>query len=196
MKDEKTSAVVPSFIPHPSSLIPSLFGSLALATAMTTEGPRRRELSELVADRVLRHIQADELPAVVNQEGRPDELRDNRAVPRPGLDRLPVARTMIAFHLRQQTLVNVRTFLQRPAHHDPPLGNFHYRKQAETVQSPASGIRVMRPRTAPADDRRVRRLPLLAGLATLGQHAGGAARVPAAAGPALPAAHRMADRVH
>src|SRR5690242_10917163 len=54
------------------------------------------------------------------------------------------------------------------------------------------------PRASPtaADDRLVGRLPLLAGLAALGQHAGRAARVPAAGGPALAAAHRVADRVH
>src|SRR5438552_491874 len=45
----------------------------------------------------------------------------------------------------------------------------------------------MRPGPAAADDGGVGRLPLLAGLAALGQHAGRAARVPAAGRPALAA---------
>src|SRR4051812_24411818 len=57
-------------------------------------------------------------------------------------------------------------------------------------------LRVMRPRTTPANDRRVRRLPLLARLAALGEHARRTARMPAARGPAFAATHRVADRVH
>src|SRR5262245_53482192 len=57
-------------------------------------------------------------------------------------------------------------------------------------------LRVVRAGPAAADDRRVRRLALRAGLAALGQDAGGAARVAAAGGAALAAAHRVADRVH
>src|SRR5205807_3910210 len=52
------------------------------------------------------------------------------------------------------------------------------------------------PRPTTADDRRVRRLALLPRLAALGQHARRAARVPAAGGAPLAAAHRVADRVH
>src|SRR5262249_20810532 len=54
---------------------------------------------------------------------------------------------------------------------------------------------VVRPRAAPADDGGVGRLPLLSGLAALGQHAGRAARVAAAGGAALAPAHWVADRV-
>src|SRR5262249_46035374 len=56
--------------------------------------------------------------------------------------------------------------------------------------------RVVRAGAAAADDGRVGRLPLLAGLAALGQHARRAARVAAAGGAPLAAAHRVADRVH
>src|SRR5688500_12945337 len=52
------------------------------------------------------------------------------------------------------------------------------------------------PGLAPPDDRGVARLALVARLAALGQHAGRAARVPAAGGAALTAAHRVIDRVH
>src|SRR5262245_62061078 len=67
---------------------------------------------------------------------------------------------------------------------------------------PASGqgrslfFGVVRAGPAAADDGRVRRLALFPGLAALGQDAGGAARVAAAGGAALAAAHRVVDRVH
>src|SRR5205807_6044853 len=48
---------------------------------------------------------------------------------------------------------------------------------------------------AVADDRLVARLALLAGLAALGEHAPRRARVAAAGGPALAAAHRVVHRV-
>src|SRR5262245_11914957 len=57
------------------------------------------------------------------------------------------------------------------------------------------GLRVVRAGPPTADDGRVRGLPLFARLAALGEHAGGAARVAAARGAALAAAHRVADRV-
>src|SRR5437588_10588893 len=54
----------------------------------------------------------------------------------------------------------------------------------------------MGPGPAPPDDGRVGRLALLARLAPLRQNPGRAARVTAAGGAALAAAHRVADRVH
>src|SRR5262245_56411825 len=54
---------------------------------------------------------------------------------------------------------------------------------------------VVRAGTAAANDRLVRRLPLLTRLAALGQNARRSARVPAAGGAAFAAAHRVADRV-
>src|SRR3954470_7649713 len=54
----------------------------------------------------------------------------------------------------------------------------------------------MRAGPPPTDDRRVRRLPLLARLAALRQDPRRAARVPAAGGPTFAAAHRVADGVH
>src|SRR5207248_217758 len=62
--------------------------------------------------------------------------------------------------------------------------------------APTLPLRVVRTGPAAADDGRVRRLPLFPRLAALGEHAGRAARVPAAGGAALAAAHRVADRVH
>src|SRR5690349_17350727 len=50
---------------------------LPLAAAVALEDPCRGKLPELVADHVLLHVQADEVTAVVNQEGRADELGDD-----------------------------------------------------------------------------------------------------------------------
>src|SRR5207253_7544281 len=54
---------------------------------------------------------------------------------------------------------------------------------------------IMRPRTTPADNRCVGRLPFLTCLAPLGQHAGRAARITAASAAAFAAAHRVTDRI-
>src|ERR1700677_3905894 len=57
-------------------------------------------------------------------------------------------------------------------------------------------LRIVRPRPAPAGDRRIRRLAFLARLATLGQNARRTARMPAARRSPFAATHGMADRVH
>src|SRR3972149_4119858 len=44
------------------------------------------DLTEPVPDHVLRHVDGDVLPAVVDGGGVPDEVRDDDALPRPGLD--------------------------------------------------------------------------------------------------------------
>src|SRR5205807_1412298 len=78
-----------------------------------------------------------------------------------------------------------------------PAGRRNYRTFVGLVQRPTPlFLDVVRARPAAPDDGGVGRLALLAGLAALGQHAGGAARVAAAGGAALAAAHRVADRVH
>src|ERR1700722_1081060 len=53
----------------------------------------------------------------------------------------------------------------------------------------------MRTRPATANDRRIRRLPLLACLAALGEHAGRTARMATALATTFAATHRMIDRV-
>ena len=62
-----------------------------LSARVAVEGPGRRELAELVADHVLGHQHRDELLAVVDAEGQPDELRQDGRAPRPGLDDLVAA---------------------------------------------------------------------------------------------------------
>src|SRR6185503_12770279 len=68
---------------------------LALAAAVAAEQAGRRELAELVPDHVLGHEQLDEGPAVVDHERVADELRHDRAVARPRLDRLTVPRRLL-----------------------------------------------------------------------------------------------------
>src|SRR5579872_2671589 len=93
---------------------------LPLAPAVSLEQPRGSEFAELVADHVFRHVQLGELPAVVNQEGHADELGDDGAIARPRLQRFTVARALVALDLGHQALIDVRTFLQRPAHRTNP----------------------------------------------------------------------------
>src|SRR5437868_5802452 len=107
---------------------------LRLAAAVSLKGSRRCELAELVADHVFRHVQAHELPSVMNEERRADELRDDGAVARPRLDRFPIVRALIAVNPRHQPLINVRPFFQRPAHLIHSAGSENYRSFRAIVQ--------------------------------------------------------------
>src|SRR5438309_6753679 len=83
---------------------------------MTAKYPRRCEFAQLVTDHVLRHEQLDELPTVVHHERVPHEVRHDRAIARPRLERLAAARALLALHLTQQALADVRSLLDRTAH--------------------------------------------------------------------------------
>src|SRR5438093_1104505 len=66
---------------------------LPLAVAgVAVERPRRRELPELVTDRVLRDEDRDELPAVVDREGEADHVGRDGGAPRPRLHHPLLAR--------------------------------------------------------------------------------------------------------
>src|ERR1043166_5639591 len=83
----KTSALLSLVTCHLSRLFCRLRRLLGLRAGVTLEGARRRELAELVADHVLRHVDGDVTLAVVDGEGQADEVgRDGRTT-RPGLDR-------------------------------------------------------------------------------------------------------------
>src|SRR5262245_35195480 len=86
-----------------------------LAARVALEDPRRRELAELVADHVLGHEQLHELPAVVNLKRLSHELRHDRAVARPGADRLAAARREL-LDLGQQPHIDIWAFFQRSTH--------------------------------------------------------------------------------
>src|SRR4051812_42425773 len=89
-----------------------LGGGLGLAAAVAAEGARRSELAELMTHHVLGHVQFDELPAIVDGEGRADEFRHDGAIARPRLDRLLFAAALLPLDLGGQALVNMRPLLQ------------------------------------------------------------------------------------
>src|SRR5207302_1756035 len=59
--------------------------------AMTLERPRRCEFAELMPHHVLGHEKLHELTAIMNEESVTDKVRHNRAIARPGFDRLAMA---------------------------------------------------------------------------------------------------------
>src|SRR5262245_22388128 len=90
------------------------FGSLA--AAVTAEDPRRGKFAQLVADHVFLHEHTQELVAVVNLERVPDELRNDRARPSPGLDGLLGAVLVQLAHLAEELLIHERAFFGASAH--------------------------------------------------------------------------------
>src|SRR4030095_16349172 len=94
--------------------------SIAISLALRRPGRRRnllvrrvaleragqRELAQLVADHVLRHVDRDVLLAVVDGDRQAHELGRDRRAARPGLDRLLVVDRARRFHLFQQVAVD------------------------------------------------------------------------------------------
>src|SRR5438132_909467 len=83
---------------------------------MRLEGARERELTEPMADHVLRHVHRDELPAVVDGERVAHELRRNRGTPRPRLEHLFLTAAVELLDPLHQPLVDEGAFLQRTSH--------------------------------------------------------------------------------
>src|SRR5947209_16921587 len=81
-----------------------------LVAGMAVKGAGRRELAELVADHVLGHQHRDEFMTVVDAEGQPDELREDRRAPRPGADHFVAPRTARFLRLLQQIAVDEGAF--------------------------------------------------------------------------------------
>src|SRR6185295_10635103 len=141
-----------------------------LVAAVTVEGTRRRELTELVADHVLRHVDGNVLLSVVDPEGQADELRQDRRAPAPDAYDLVAAGCAHRLRLLQEIAVDKRTFPDRACHVACSLL-----------------ARMARP-----NDKTVRRL-VLARLGALGTLAPGGRPVLATLGaPAV----GMVDRVH
>src|SRR5690606_1576968 len=80
-------------------------GLRLLVGGVTAERPRRRELSELVADHVLGDEHGHELAPVVDVERKADHLGDDRGATRPGLDDPAVAALRRSVALLEQVLV-------------------------------------------------------------------------------------------
>src|SRR5215208_6174985 len=84
---------------------------------MAVEGARRSKLAELHADHVLIDRHRHELAAVVDIEGKADELRQDRRTARPGLDRRSAAALFLrGFRFLQQRKLDERTFPDGTGH--------------------------------------------------------------------------------
>src|SRR5712691_10778296 len=95
--------------------------SRPLVAGMAVEGPGRRELAEFVADHVLGHQHRDEFVPVIDAEGQPNELREDRRPPGPRPDHFVAARGARLFRLFQHIAVDEGAFPYRACHAVSPL---------------------------------------------------------------------------
>ena len=79
---------------------------------MALENPRRRKLTELVADHVFRHVDRDELAPVVNGNSVADEVRVNGGPARPGAHDLLVVDLIHCVDLLGEVIVDEGTFFR------------------------------------------------------------------------------------
>src|SRR5262245_7100753 len=87
-----------------------------LVAAVAVEGPRRRELAELVADHVLGDADGNVLLPVVNAECQADELRQDGRAPAPNANDLIAARCPHGLRLFEQITVDERSLPNRACH--------------------------------------------------------------------------------
>src|SRR5215472_9900324 len=102
-----------------ASIVRSLSG-LSPATPvvfdMAAEGPRGRELAELVAHHRLRDVNGDVLAAIVHGDGVPEHRGDDHGPPRPGLDYGLGALVILRVHLLHQVVVDEGPLLKATRH--------------------------------------------------------------------------------
>src|SRR5690606_37985180 len=95
-------------------------GCLSPAAAVfldvAAEGPRRRELSELVADHRLGDEHRDVLAAVVHGDRVPEHVGNDHGAPRPRLDDVLGALLVLHRHLLGQVVVDERALLKATWH--------------------------------------------------------------------------------
>src|SRR5205823_8581754 len=90
---------------------------LALSIArMSVERARRRELAELVPDRVLGDDHGYEFPSVLHGEGEAQHVRRDCRTARPRLHHPLLARLEHLAHLLHEVCVDERALLDRPCH--------------------------------------------------------------------------------
>ena len=77
---------------------------------MPPEGTRRGKFSQFVSYHVLGDIHRDELPAVVDGDGLPHEIRGDHRGPGPGLDYGLLAGIHVLLNLLIQAVMNVWSF--------------------------------------------------------------------------------------
>src|SRR5438309_5861018 len=87
------------------------------ARVVAAEQARMRELAELVPHHVLRHVDRNELVAVVHGERVPDEVGRNGAAPRPGLEDLLLILVVQGRELLEQRRLHIRALLYRTCHY-------------------------------------------------------------------------------
>ena len=75
---------------------------------MAPERTRGGELAELMANHIFRHIYRNVLAAVVNRHGMADEIRENRAGSRPGLQNLFITGLIHLLHALEKSGLNER----------------------------------------------------------------------------------------
>src|SRR5581483_1332844 len=90
--------------------------SMLTPSSRWPRAPRRRELAELVAHRVLGDEHRDELAPVVDREGEADHFRRDGRAPRPRLHHALLAALDHRPHLLEQVRVHERPLLDRPRH--------------------------------------------------------------------------------
>src|SRR5436190_18768515 len=91
-------------------------GGRGRTLTVAAEDPRGHELAELVPHHVLGDVDGQELVAVVHGQRMADELRQNRATARPGLEHALLAAPVQAFDLPDQRVDDVRTLLDGTRH--------------------------------------------------------------------------------
>ena len=92
------------------SLLFRLRGGLGSARGVALEGAGGRELTKLVAHHVLRHVDRNELAAVMDGDGVADEVRVNRGPAGPGTENLLVVRLIHDGDLGHEVIVDEGTF--------------------------------------------------------------------------------------
>src|SRR6476659_719302 len=98
----------------------------AVVLHVTLEGPRRRELAELVADHRFGDEHRDVLAAVVHRDRVPEHVGDDRGPARPGLDHGLGVLVVRRVHLLEQVVVDERALLETAGHLVP---NFLLRRR-------------------------------------------------------------------
>src|SRR3954462_10082249 len=147
---------------------------LAVVLDVAPEGPRGRELAQLVADHRVRDEHRHVLAAVVHRDRVADHVGDDGGPAGPGPDDGLLARLVEDVHLLEQVVVNEGALLQAARHLLPPCS-------------------ALLAGTTPADDHLVGRLGAPRPAFGLARRVH---RGPATGGLALAATVRVIDRVH
>src|SRR5476651_1689360 len=110
-------------------------GRFRSAARMSLEHAGRSEFTQFVADHVFGHEQLGEVFATMNQERMPDEVRNDRAIARPSLDRLTTSGALLLFDFAQQALIDIRAFFNRTSHaNTSKFGTVYFIKATVIVQ--------------------------------------------------------------